>query len=75
MRLEYFKNKKINYEENFDEKIKTLYLSTVEKLHKQFDRHYNYYDENKEYVNSIKTINDSYGTNQKIYAGNWKIYD
>ena len=68
MKMEYYKNKKNTYEDNFDINLKNLYLDSVSSLHKQFDRHYSYYDDNNEIVTSIKTINDSYGTNEKIFC-------
>ena len=68
MKLDYYKNSKTKYEENFDETLKAFYLDTVSSLHKQFDRHYSYYDDNNETITSIKTINDSYGSSEKIYC-------
>lgn len=48
--------------------VTKIYNEEVSRLHKQFDRHYYYYEDNSEsnIVTNIKTINDSYGTNTPI---------
>ena len=48
--------------------ITKMYNNEVARLHKQFDRHYYYYETDKgsNIVTNIKTINDSYGTNTPI---------
>ena len=49
--------------------VTSIYNSEVSRLHKIFDRHY-YYKAQDDYsvdvITNIKTINDSYGTNQEV---------
>lgn len=57
-----------NVEESF-QLISQCFRDEVIQLHKQFDRHYSYYqddDKKENIITNIKTINDSYGTNQPI---------
>ena len=66
MTLKYFKNELKTYDENFDNNIKNIFIDKINSLHKKFDRHYYYKDENQNIVTSIKTINDSYGSNTPV---------
>lgn len=50
--------------ENVYEIEKTMGETSI-KLHKEFDRH-NYYSENDEIINNLKVINESYGTGKII---------
>jgi thiamine biosynthesis lipoprotein ApbE len=74
MSLRYFKNSKNNYESDFDDNLKSIYLNEVKRLHKIFDRHYYYKDENDNLITSIKTINDSYGTGEEIACSDELYY-
>ena len=73
MTFKYFKNEKKTYEDNFDEKVKSIFLDQINSLHKLFDRHYNYKDEDGNIITSIKVINDSYGSNTPIKCDD-KLY-
>ncbi len=58
-------------DKNVDEQFQTIsqcFSDEVIRLHQQFDRHYNYYqdDSKSSFVTNVKTINDSYGTNQPV---------
>lgn len=66
--VKYFKNNKSTYSENFDKELKSKFLDITKDLHKKFDRHFYYEDDNKNVVTSIKTINDSYGSGEEVYC-------
>ena len=48
--------------------VSSLFNDEVSRLHKQFDRHYSYYEnsESTDLVTNIKTINDSFNTNTPV---------
>lgn len=68
MSINYFKNSKYSFNEDFDSKLESVFLDNIETLHKQFDRHYYYLDDDNNLITSIKTINDSYGTGEEVYC-------
>ena len=75
MQLSYFLN-----DENADTNEKTfnevskIYNETIENLHRKFDRHY-YYKINESSIEvNVKTINDSFGTNEEIYCSD-ELYE
>lgn len=76
MTIRYFQNNEKDYSSSFKDDLENYYLNRVETLHKEFDRHYYYYEneETKEKVTSVKTINDSYGSNEEIYCSD-ELYD
>ena len=57
MTFKYFKNGKKTYEDNSDEKVKSIFIDQINSLHKLFDRHYNYKDEDGNIITSIKVNN------------------
>lgn len=68
MNLNYFLNDK-NGEENNNklvDDISRIYSDEISRLHKLFDRHLYYEDENNEIINNLKIINKSYGSNEEI---------
>lgn len=70
MRLRYFLHDSNSDEDNetIKNEITNIYHDNIIRLHKTFDRHYNYseYEETQTYVTNVKTINDSYGTNKEV---------
>lgn len=67
MSLRYFNNDKHPLDDSQIETLTNLYTDIVNYLHKIFDRHYSYYqDDNKEYLTNLRTINQSLGKNQAI---------
>ena len=68
MTLIYKSEKKDYTSTDKGKKLSSIYRDMVVKLHKNFDRHYSYKDDEGNEIVNIKTINDSYGTNQKIYC-------
>lgn len=68
MSLNYFFNSKNSEETNNNlyNEITTMYSDEVVRLHKYYDRHMYYEDENGDLINNIKVINDSYGTGKEI---------
>lgn len=69
MELRYFINdENVDKTEEVINNVSELFNNEVSRLHKQFDRHYYYYedDSTSDIITNIKTINDSYGTNQPV---------
>lgn len=68
MSLRYFSNDDNPLEQSKIDEITDLYTNEVNRLHKMFDRHYYYYqDETKtNYLTNLRTVNVSYGKNQEI---------
>ncbi len=66
MMISYFKKNNHTYSNNFDDDLFNLYSSSVTKLHKVLDRHYDYLDDQDNPLTNVKTINDSYGTGEEI---------
>ena len=66
MQLNYFFDDSNTNNEQLYEDVTKLYNDEVGRLHKIFDRHNSYYDENGELIVNIKTINDSFGSNTPI---------
>ncbi|MCF0117161.1 MAG: FAD:protein FMN transferase [Bacilli bacterium] len=50
------------------QEIKSTYQNIVVDLHKKLDRHYSYNDDDGNRVVNVKDVNDSYGTNNKVYC-------
>lgn len=69
MQINYFLNDENEDNETLFNNVTNLFNNEVARLHKNFDRHYNYLD-NDELINNIKVINDSYGTNKEIKCSN-----
>lgn len=68
MSLNYFLNDKDSEEYNNEliENVTNIYQSEVNRLHKMFDRHMYYEDENNDIINNVRVINNSYGTDKEI---------
>ena len=69
MQINYFLNDENEDNETLFNNVTNLFNNEVARLHKNFDRHYNYLDKD-ELINNIKVINDSYGTNKEIKCSN-----
>ena len=74
--LKYFENDKKDYDASFEEELKNTFIDTITSTHKEFDRHYSYYlnDSSKDLITNVKTINDSYGTNEWVTCSD-ELYD
>ena len=75
MQLSYFLNDEnaATNEKTFNE-VSKIYNETIENLHRKFDRHY-YYKINESSIEvNVKTINDSFGTNEEIYCSD-ELYE
>ena len=66
MQINYFLNDKNANNDEVYENVTTLFNNEVGRLHKEFDRHYHYIDSDDNLVTNIKTINESFGSNQTI---------
>lgn len=68
MNLNYFFNSKNSEEENdkLYNEISSVYSDEVVRLHKLFDRHLYYEEENESLINNVRTINESYGTGEEV---------
>jgi len=66
MYLKYFFNDKNTNNEEIKTNVSSLYINEISRLHKMFDRHYKYLDEEENLITNVQTINNSYGTNTPI---------
>lgn len=67
MNMYYFFYQNEKYNVDSFENMSELFTSKTVELHKKFDRHYNYYDEDQTtLVCNVKTINESYGTGTPV---------
>ena len=58
----------ITYCEKDNATIFPSFEKEIIRLHKLFDRYNDYLDENGNKINNLKSINDSYGSGEKIYV-------
>ncbi|MCI5744988.1 MAG: FAD:protein FMN transferase [Erysipelotrichaceae bacterium] len=61
----YFDKNEANIDDSFAD-ISSIFTNSIVKYHKQFDRHYDYYDDNNELITNIKRINESYGSSKAV---------
>ena len=68
MQLSYFLNDDyVDTNEQTFENVTKIYKETITDLHKKFDRHYYYKNNNEDgLVINVKTINDSFGSGKEI---------
>lgn len=70
----FFTDKEEDIKDEKINEISSLYNKEVKRLHKLYDRHNSYLDDNNELLTNLKTINDSYGTNKEIKCDK-ELYD
>lgn len=64
MKLNYYTND--DADDDFENRLSSLYRQSVIRLHRIFDRHYSYFDDEKNLITNVKTINDAYGTGEAV---------
>lgn len=76
MTLRYFISNSIKNPDSFEETLTSTFEKDVKYYHYIFDRHHYYYnnEEKTSYYTSLKTINDSYGTNKEVVCPK-ELYD
>ena len=65
MKLNYYKDTD-SEGDDFESRLSSLYRQSVIDLHRVFDRHYSYLDENQNSITNVKSVNDAYGTGEEV---------
>lgn len=68
MAIKYFLNDKNENNDEIKANVEKLYKDKVIELHKIYDRHYYYKDDNNDIITNVKIINDSYGTGNEVHC-------